>query len=137
MVACLCDEISDIIYVITNWDTFKTDSLKTASIFFIVFPYFINFLMGLYLLSIANGVKNMGRDGQIALICCCWWLPLTILLSLLLWTKILGLLDYLEVTLEMFDRQNRFLKDVIKYSTVFELFSEDLPQIIIQSVNNS
>lgn len=120
--ACLGDEISDIVYLVNNWNSFASESLKIASIFFVVFPLALNYLMSFYLLSISYGCKNIGPTGLIAMLCCCWWVPLTGLLTFLLWTKILDLLDYLGITKNMFDEKDKNLKDLIKYSSYFELF---------------
>ena len=118
-ITCLGDEISDTLYLIQNWNTFSYQSLKLASIFFLALPLIINFLMSFHLLCLARGVIRMNFWEKFFLVLCCFWIPLTIFLTFLLWTKILDLLNLCKITSDMFENAHNDVKRLIQYSAMF------------------
>jgi hypothetical protein len=48
---CIGDEITDIWYLISNWDSFGNEALKIASLVFVVFPFLLIVLLEGYQFS--------------------------------------------------------------------------------------
>jgi uncharacterized Tic20 family protein len=135
IIACLGDEISDVLYLYQNWDSFANNNIRNASIAFLAMPFIICFVLGFILMFKSNGLSNCSCGQIIVIGCFCGWIPLTLICTFLIWTKILSLLDFCDWTSKVTDDKS-FVKTINKFSVHMELFFEDIPQLIIQVVNN-
>lgn len=130
------DEITDILYLIFNWDDFATQNHKNAALAFVIINAIANFLCCIAVFARLKGLNESDSMKRIALICFCAWVPALGIIFFLLYFK------FIDMAIK-FNVADKFLDDiplVMKISSFLhycELFLEDIPQLIIQASNNS
>lgn len=85
------DEISDILYLIFNWDSFASVYLRNASLAFVVINGAINFICSIVLFANLKGLKNASAMKVVGLTCFCGWAPVLGLVYILLYFKFVDL----------------------------------------------
>lgn len=130
------DEITDILYLIFNWDDFATQNHKNAAMAFVLLNVIANFFCCLVVFGLLKGLRDADALKVIALMLFCAWVPVLGIVFFLLYFK------FVDMAIK-FDVADKFLVDVpfvMKMSSLLhycELFLEDIPQLIIQASNNS
>lgn len=85
------DEISDILYLYFNWDSFASQHIKNAALAFVLINAIINLFCALFVLA---SMKNLYNDAPklIALFLCCGWIPVFGIVFILVYSKFIDLL---------------------------------------------
>lgn len=72
------------------------------------------------------------------MICLCGWIPVYAIAFVMVWGKFIHLFDTLNCLEKLMVRERLGdLKKIVLFLTYVEVFLEDIPQIIIQSINNT
>lgn len=130
------DEITDILYLIFNWDDFATQNHKNAAMAFVIINAIANFLGCLFVVVRLKGLEKPDGIKICALVCFCAWVPALGIIYFLLYFK------FIDMAIK-FNVADKFINDlafVMKISSILhycELFLEDIPQLIIQASNNT
>lgn len=85
------DEVSDILYLFFNWDSFASINLRNASLAFVLINGIINFLCAILVSIHMKGCRDATFIKSVALLCCCGWVPVLALLYLMLYFKVVDL----------------------------------------------
>jgi hypothetical protein len=85
------DEISDILYLIFNWETFANIYFRNASLAFVLLNAIANFLSAIVVAFHLKGLQKPDRMKIVALICFCGWVPILSLVYILLYFKFIDL----------------------------------------------
>lgn len=130
------DEVTDILYVIFNWDNFATPHHKNAALAFIILNGVANLISALLVLAALKNIRNMQGVKMYAFACFCGWIPVFGIVFTLLYFKFFDLAIKCGAGDLLFDDLN-FVRGLIGLLHYCELFLEDIPQLIIQATNNS
>ena len=132
------DQISDILYLILNWNQFGNQDLKNAAIAFTVMNAIVCFCVSFYVLCLLKGIKGDAIKMMVMLLCC-GWVPVIALVFLMVWGKFINLLDTFECLDKVVETKHdiKQLKAITTVLTYVQIFIEDIPQIVVQSINNT
>ena len=78
------DEVTDILYLIENWDNFANEHLKNSAIAFTLINAIINFFAACLLMCFLKGL-----NGTKCILACllCGWIPILAIIFVLVYSK--------------------------------------------------
>ena len=137
------DQVTDIIYLIDNWDSFANEHLKNAIIAFTVINAIVCYVVSLIVMCRFRGIYE-DRCKVFMMIFCCAWIPVSSLIFVLLWAKFISLVECCGC-LNSFGWEQEHggrsddstLQRILWFLVYIQVFVQDIPQIILQSINNT
>ena len=86
------DEISDILYLVTNWDDFGNVHLKNATIAFICLNLIVCVVAAVILMTQLKGLQGLDTIKILALTLFFGWVPILFICVVMIWSKFFFLL---------------------------------------------
>ncbi len=135
------DEFSDILYCVLNWNSFANDYLRISAVVSTVMNGLISMLLAAYALCSFKGVNcfNLDLGMIIVFFCLCGWIPILGMFALIFYTKGFELMEHCYGVSSIVENRYREedLRSMMKCVLYSSMFAEDLPQLILQSINNT
>jgi hypothetical protein len=96
------DEITDILYLFFNWDSFGNEAIKYSALSFTLINAFVNLVCSIIILGNVTAVKNADGLKKIALFVFCGWFPIIAIMYFLVYFKFVELALRFEIATQSF-----------------------------------
>lgn len=117
------DEITDILYLVANWDSFGNQNLKNSAIAFTLINAILNFFCTIPIMTKLKSLDDAGTIKKVALICFCAWMPVFALTFLMLYSKFFNLAGRFDQLDKFFEKKDViYVLKIAKYLEYSELF---------------